>query len=628
MSTIDGLVSGLNTTQIISQLMQVERLPEQQLVNQQSTAQILKGVLQTLNMKVGSLATTASALIPDPVLKTSAWQSATATSSDSTRVTATADNTAVPGSISFTVTSLAAAGAAVSTGTVSSLTAAVANGPVVLAKGADQLGFAGFDPGATLAAGSHAIAVTQASTAGAGLDGTAVAGTTTIGSTNNTLSVFLDGSTTATTFTLNAGTYTPAQLAQEVQRASNGALTAGVNAAGGLHLASTHEGSAATLQVAAANVDLGLTDTTTVAAGGTDGIVTVDGVSNAVSLARSGGQVTLAGANGDSLVGTLSGGLRTGTASATDISLTSGASLSDVVSAVNASGAGVTAAAVQVSTGTFRLQLTSTTTGANSNLSLGPSAFPAGTSSLGTMQELSAGADTVLHVGTGAGAYDARSSTTTVNGLLTGVSITALAADPTKTVTVTTARDANGIADKVKALVDQANSVLGFINENDSYSATTKTGGPLLGDSLAEGIARQITDAVIGTTTSTPALAGVSVQKDGTVAFDRTAFLAAYSKDPGGVEATMTTLATQVSSAAKAASDPISGMITAQIQSADDTITSVTKSIADFEDRMTLKQQSLQQQYTALETALGKLQSQSQWLTGQLASLPTMSSSK
>ena len=41
---------------------------------------------------------------------------------------------------------------------------------------------------------------------------------------------------------------------------------------------------------------------------------------------------------------------------------------------------------------------------------------------------------------------------------------------------------------------------------------------------------------------------------------------------------------------------------------------------------MTLRQQTLQTQYAALETALGSLQSQSQWLTGQLASLPTISS--
>jgi flagellar hook-associated protein 2 len=78
----------------------------------------------------------------------------------------------------------------------------------------------------------------------------------------------------------------------------------------------------------------------------------------------------------------------------------------------------------------------------------------------------------------------------------------------------------------------------------------------------------------------------------------------------------------------KNASDPITGSITTRISNEQDSIRDYTKQIADFEDRMTLRQQTLQTQYAALETMLGKLQSQSQWLTGQLASLPSTSSSK
>jgi flagellar hook-associated protein 2 len=41
---------------------------------------------------------------------------------------------------------------------------------------------------------------------------------------------------------------------------------------------------------------------------------------------------------------------------------------------------------------------------------------------------------------------------------------------------------------------------------------------------------------------------------------------------------------------------------------------------------MTMRQQTLQTQYAALETMLGKLKSQSEWLTSQLATLPTSNS--
>ncbi len=48
--------------------------------------------------------------------------------------------------------------------------------------------------------------------------------------------------------------------------------------------------------------------------------------------------------------------------------------------------------------------------------------------------------------------------------------------------------------------------------------------------------------------------------------------------------------------------------------------------IADWDVRLAARQTTLQRQYTALESALGKLQSQGNWLAGQIASLPQMSS--
>ena len=244
------------------------------------------------------------------------------------------------------------------------------------------------------------------------------------------------------------------------------------------------------------------------------------------------------------------------------------------------------------------------------------------------MQELNAGTDTVLRVGTGPGAFDVTSSTNTVTGLLPGVTITALKADPGTQVAVDVSSDSNGMADKMAALVAAANAALAYIDKQSAYDADAKSGGPLLGDSMARDLRQQVTDAVIGTSTSTPALSGVSVGRDGTVGFDKAAFLAAYGKDPAAVATTMTAMSQQLADVAKNASDPTTGSITTRITNEQDSIRDYTKQIADFEDRMTLRQQTLQTQYAALETMLGTLQSQSQWLAGQLGSLPTTSSSK
>ena len=234
----------------------------------------------------------------------------------------------------------------------------------------------------------------------------------------------------------------------------------------------------------------------------------------------------------------------------------------------------------------------------------------------------------MLHVGTGPGAFDVTSPTNSITGLLPGVTITALKADPATQVAVDVTSDSNGIADKMAALVGAANAALAFIDKQSAYDADSKTGGALMGDSMARDLRQQVTDAVIGTSANVPALSGVSVARDGTVSFDKAAFLAAYGKDPAAVATTMTAMSQQLADVAKNASDPISGSITTRISNEQDSIRDYTKQIADFEDRMTLRQQTLQTQYAALETMLGKLQSQSQWLAGQLSSLPTTSSSK
>ena len=626
MGAIDGLISGLNTTQIITQLMQVERLPEQQLTNHKTASQTLVSSMQSLNSLFTALQTAAKAFVPDSITKQSAWGSTTGTSSASTLASVTTGPAAQPGSARFTVTSVASAGSAVSAKTVGALTTPVASGPFLLTKGAGSLGLSAVDAGADLSTDSHQLTVTQASAAATLTGQNVLPPAVTIDGTNNTVSFYVDGAAVPTSVTLTQGVYSPAQLAAELGRASGGILAGGVDSRGNLTVSSAREGSAASLQLAAPNAALGLADTTTKAVG-VDGKIQLDGGPvQTVSSITAGQQLTLTGATvTDTVTATVAGGLRLGTATTTSVDVPDQATLSDVARAISASSAGINATAVGVSSSAFRLQLTSTTTGAGSDVSLSGGGLAA---ALGTMQELTAASDTVLRVGTGPGAFDVTSSTNTVTGLLPGVTITALKADPSAQVAVDVTSDSSGIADKMAALVAAANAALAYIDKQSAYDADAKTGGPLLGDSLARDLRRQVTDAVIGTSANTPALSGVSVGRDGTVSFDKTAFLAAYGKDPAAVATSMTAMSQQLADVAKNAADPTRGSLTTRITNEQDTIRDYTKQIADFEDRMTLRQQTLQTQYAALETMLGKLQSQGQWLAGQLGSLPSTSSAK
>src|SRR2546423_536176 len=224
--SVDGLGSGLSTSDIISKLMQIARQPQVLLQNQKTALQAKVTAYQSLNSKMQALGTAAADL--DDAKGWSVWK---ANSSDITRVTATATADAVGGSLAFTINKLASASSLVSSGSVSATTATIAAGnSVLLAKGGSTVGVSTVS-GTGLTVGSHSVTVTQAS-AGATATGSAVGASTVISAANNQLSVNVDG--VASTYTIAAGTYTQSQLATAVQTASGGALNVSANGSNAL----------------------------------------------------------------------------------------------------------------------------------------------------------------------------------------------------------------------------------------------------------------------------------------------------------------------------------------------------------------------------------------------------------
>ncbi len=130
LTTVDGLVSGMNTTQVISQLMQLAAQPQTNLKTEVSKENAVISAYQSVNAKMAALKTAAEAFTPPSALTPTnpTWQSVKATSS-STAVTATAAIGATPGTFTFGVTALAAAQV-----TTASVAAA---GPVTTGNGLD-----------------------------------------------------------------------------------------------------------------------------------------------------------------------------------------------------------------------------------------------------------------------------------------------------------------------------------------------------------------------------------------------------------------------------------------------------------------------------------------------------------
>ncbi|MBI1758578.1 MAG: flagellar filament capping protein FliD [Actinobacteria bacterium] len=102
-TSVDGLVSGLNTTQIIAKLMQVEARQQTALKGKVAAEQARVSALQSVNTKLAAVQSAA-----DTLTQSSAWKAVTASSS-STAVTATATSGTATGSLTFDVTGLAKA---------------------------------------------------------------------------------------------------------------------------------------------------------------------------------------------------------------------------------------------------------------------------------------------------------------------------------------------------------------------------------------------------------------------------------------------------------------------------------------------------------------------------------------
>ncbi len=113
--SVDGLISGLDTTSLVSQLVAAEALPQTRLKTQMSAAQAAADAYRAVNTKVDAVRTAAEALTAEGLA------AARTASSSATSVSASATSTAVPGSrLSFTVTSLASTASYLSGATWSS----------------------------------------------------------------------------------------------------------------------------------------------------------------------------------------------------------------------------------------------------------------------------------------------------------------------------------------------------------------------------------------------------------------------------------------------------------------------------------------------------------------------------
>jgi len=327
----------------------------------------------------------------------------------------------------------------------------------------------------------------------------------------------------------------------------------------------------------------------------------------------------------------------------TTITFDTGATLQSIVTAINSAGSGASAVIIRDGAGStpYRLSLSSTLTGREGR-------FTIDTGSLDLdLKALDAGENARAFFGSTdpARAILISGSTNTLDNIIGGVKIDlkGTSADP---VTLTVASDTQGILDQVGAFVKTFNTLIDRIGAQSSYNTETKAAGPLLGDGTALSLRATLFSTVLapakGVTGTYTRLTdvGVKVGQGGKLEMDAAKLRNALATDPAGVESLFAAYvaaddseidlgdgnsaknpnagSTFTSLGVVAALerldtryfDTVDGLFTIRKKSLDTEIKSQNDRIASMDARLASRRTYLQNQFLAMERAIGQLQQQ------------------
>lgn len=282
--------------------------------------------------------------------------------------------------------------------------------------------------------------------------------------------------------------------------------------------------------------------------------------------------------------------------------------------------AGVTASVIQENSTSNYLTLSSNSTGTANSISL--SFVDSGGNAIAdplsmTTTQPAADAQVVID-----NTYTLTRSSNTITDGITGITLNLNKADTSTAYTLNVSQDVSGVTNKAQAFVDAYNALHKAISDAES--------GTLQGDNTILSIDNQIRDVMntvptgLSSQYSYLADVGVAFQKDGTLALDSTAFQTALQADPNGVAQLFGNNDQGYGYRLQALADTLlqtGGLVDTHTQGIDDRISSLQNQIDDWNTRLANIKARYMQQFTALDTLVGSLQTTSSYLTQQLASL-------
>jgi len=318
------------------------------------------------------------------------------------------------------------------------------------------------------------------------------------------------------------------------------------------------------------------------------------------SAAASSSSAILATGSISITVGSTTTSIATGSGNAGD-------NLTDLAAYINSQSLGVTANVVTDSTGA-RLALTSTVTGSAGDFSIASGGSLSFTRS-------ATGTDASLTVD----GVPVTSSSNTVTGAISGVTLNLLGASAGTVINLDIAPDTDSITTAVNNYVTAYNTLISDVNTQIGYDATTQTAGVLQSDSVAQ----QLQSALLASTNynagsgTYPTLdsLGITTNTDGTLTLDSTQLATALQNNPSAVGAffqgtALNGFANSLTSSLNLYTDPTQGAFTIDLQSIASENQDLTNQTNTLELYLSSQQTILTAQYNAADIAIQQLPEQ------------------
>ncbi len=318
-------------------------------------------------------------------------------------------------------------------------------------------------------------------------------------------------------------------------------------------------------------------------------------------------------------------------------------SLQTIASKITAAGVGVSAAVINDGAGStpFHLSLTAKNSGTAGRFVVDSGSFDLGLSTLDK------GQDAKVFYGSAdpAQAVLLTSSRNTLDSVITGVTIDVKSVSTTP-VTLSVARDTDGIEAAVNAFITAFNTVTDAVATKTAYDKDSDTKAPLLGDSTALSLRASLFNVIqgkaIGIAGQFDQLAdvGVTIGTGAVLTLNHDRLRAALEQDPQGVADLFAArvlappdnstgipgvtvsdpdaplkfssqgVATQIENFADSMINSVSGTLTRRNKNLSDQIDSQNQRVADMDTRLQARREILQAQFLRMEEAIGQLQQQ------------------